>query len=265
MQDVRVLNWSQPSTGWWEYSKIFKRVDLDALDIRCLIIEVNPWTFTTYSQHPITKKRSKYRRETENWGNTEDILATTRLADGMELAYRMYLPRRSLLNWIGTVRLQLRKSEALALEPPWYHSDMEAEAKQRDNPDFFPENISRCHMLDYKFSNNRTKRFEQFLQDISDQGHEVILVHPPVVAEYYEYVNSDEKRRREFEKHKKFLDDLSSKYVFVNWQIPMDAELTDDIFVDYGHFSFSGASLYSQLLARTLGKNIEQAVARDGL
>jgi len=257
---LRFMNWSQPSFGWWEFSKAFARVDLDPLDIRVFVVEVNPWTFTTHSRHPITKKKSTYRREAENWGNMEDVLTTDSFLAGGELVYRMFLPRRTLHDWLAAVKLRSQPPRALNIEPPRYHCDKEAEETLKNNPDFFPENISRCHMLDYVFSDRKAKQFQRFLQGLVMQGAEVILVHPPVVSEYYGYVNSNAARRSEFEKHTKFLDKLSSQYVFVNWQVPTDAKLTDAIFVDYGHCSLSGASSFSHALASELQKDIEQSL-----
>ncbi|NCC61102.1 MAG: hypothetical protein EOM12_09195 [Verrucomicrobiae bacterium] len=262
---VRFMNWSQPSFGWWEFSKVFSRVDLDLLDIRVFVVEVNPWTFSTHSRDPITKKISRYSREAEYWGNVQDIPATDGFLSAVELVYRMCLPRRSLYDWVIAVKLCLEPSRAFELDPPRYHGDKEAEEKQRNNPHFFPENISRCHMLNYTFSEPKANQFKRFLRKLAMQGAEVILVHPPVVAEYYGYVNSDEARRREFKKHKKFLDELSLEYMFVNWQLPSDAQLTDDIFVDYGHCTLSGASSFSKRLTGRLRSEVEQAVARDGL
>jgi hypothetical protein len=263
---IRFLNCSQPSIESWEFSRILQCVDLRALRVRVCIVEVDPWSFSKYSCHPVTKEVQKYRRELDIWGTFRDIMAVEDPLVKGELLFRRYVPRRSLSELIRTAYIwrALRGCDA-TLSPPRYHGDADAEAERRADSNFRPEKIARCHMLNYTFSRACATQFIRFIGELSQAGITVVVVHPPVVAGYYDYVRVDPRREREFLKHMRFLDVIGSRYSFVNWQRPEDAGLTPDAFIDYGHLSLSGARQFSAALATQTKAVIEQGVARGGL
>ena len=56
-------------------------------------------------------------------------------------------------------------------------------------------------MYNYTFNETKANQFVGFLDNLQRQGITVVVVQPPVVAAYYDYVKSDSGRMSEFQKH----------------------------------------------------------------
>ncbi len=260
---VRFINCAQPSMSYWEFSKVFDHLDAKRLNVRACVIEVDPWTFSRYECHAITKEPVRHRREIETWGTAREILAVEGTLLKTRLLVQRYLPRHSVSQYIRAAEhLAKGPSETAGTLPrPPYHADRTLEHKLRDNPNFFAENISQYHMTNYTFSTTKANEFSRFLRTLTGQGITVLLVHPPVRKAYFNYVLTDPNRRKEFDKHLSFLDKLGAEYDFVNWQTPAEGGMSDDVFVDYGHLSLEGANIYSNALAQTLAPPLRKALA----
>ena len=258
---ARFLDCSQPSLSYWEFSKVFSRIDLDALKARVCVLEVDPWTFNRYGRHPVTKELVRHRFELGAWGTFQEIMSVDGALLKGKLLWQRYLPRHSLADYVQAIRCARETSPlGIALPPAPYHVDRIKEDSLRTNLDFSAEHISRCQMIDYEFSKRKADDFCHVVKNIENHGITVMVVHPPVRKEYFEYIESSPKRNAEFGKHRAFLQALSAEHVVVNWQVPEDAGMKTEAFVDYGHFTLQGAKTFSEALADRLIGPIEQAI-----
>jgi hypothetical protein len=256
--DISFHNLAQSNMDYWEYSRVFTYVLPSSLNTKLVVIEVSPQTFNAKRRNPITKEIIKYPREFEHWASLEEILSTESLGIKIELLYKKLVPRQSLKDRLWTLK-NIINTDAINpdLPIPEFHYDKDKEMKLRKDPTFFPENISRHHMMNYYFSDKKKDSFLKFLCNLRNQGCEVIIVQPPVKEQYFDYIRSDADMLKEYQQHIAFLKQLSLDYVLINWQTPDMANLNESVFVDYGHFTLEGAKQFSGLLLSSIKEQID--------
>ncbi len=259
---MRFLNLAQPSFGPWQALVILRETTQSLDNIDMLVLEINPWTFNRSIINPVTRIPEDYPHEFDVWASFDERNAVESL-DVRSRLMANYIPRRTLREYVN---LATGKLEPVAdtIPPPLYHSDQADEDRRREDSNFFPENISRYHLTEYTFSSRKAAILEELLAFCDDNGIRVVLVHPPVKATYYDYVLNDERRRTEFENHRRFIQGLQHKYPVFFWETPEDCQLDDQVFIDYGHFSFEGALAFSRHLARQLRDVFDNEAALNG-
>ncbi|MDD3605022.1 MAG: hypothetical protein PHD86_07530 [Kiritimatiellae bacterium] len=257
--DVRFINASHPAMEYWEFLRILPYVNMADINAGVCVIELNPFTFNRQLKHTVTKELQYYRREYPIWGRFRDLRTAVGVSAKTRLFWSLILPRRTFRDWsVSTRGIAGRLPEAELLPRAEYQYDMKLEEKQRNDPDFKPHNIARCHMYNYTFSEKKKDDFEQFLGELERRNLDIVLVQPPVSDRYFDYIRESEKRSAEYDRHLVYLEELSGRYRTLFWQTPADAGLDESIFVDYGHFTRDGARVFSGIMAAAM----EDAVRR---
>ncbi len=259
--DARFVNASHPAMEYWEFLRILPYVNMADINAGVCVVELNPFTFNWQLKHTVTKELQYYRRESPVWGRIRDLRTAVGVRAKLKLLWSLMFPRRTFRDWSFAIRGMSRTAPpAETLPPAAYQYDHELEEKQRNDPDFMPENIARCHMYNYTFSMKKRAIFEQFLRELEGRKLDIVLVHPPVSDRYFGCIRESGQRSAEYDKHLAYLEELSERYRTLFWQTPSDAGLDDSIFVDYGHFTLDGARIFSDLVAA----GMEDVIRRMG-
>ena len=255
--NTRFLNLAQPSFGPWQALVVLRETGKPLEDIDLLVLEINPWTFNQYIINPVTRIPEEYPHEFDVWASFDERFAMESWPVRSKLM-ASYVPRRTLKQYVDLATGKL-EPVADSIPPPLYHSDRQDEERRRKDENFFPENISRYHLTEYIFSSRKAAILDELLDFCDEHSIPVVLVHPPVKASYYDYVLKDDRRRSEFEAHRRFIRGLAERYPVFFWETVRDCNLDDQIFIDYGHFSFDGALTFSRHLANQL----RELIAKD--
>ena len=80
----------------------------------------------------------------------------------------------------------------------------------------------------------------------------MVIFHPPVQAEYYDYLASDPRMQSKFGKFRAFVHDLARDYRVVYGETLEDWGLDRSAVVDYGHFSRAGTLRFARQLCVSL-------------
>ncbi len=261
--NARFLNVTHAAMGSWEFAKLVSWIDLGAMNTRVCVVEVNPWTFNKHITYA-NKRLFPYCREVASWGTLREVWSVKGLVTKCKLVLSMVLARKSVGDWVDIGERSYGSDDVVThLPAPFYHSDREKEVVLRDNPGRRAENISKLHMWRYQFSAEKRDQFLAFIALLEAQGIAVVLVQPPVRESYFDYVKESTERFDEYQKHVAFMTDVSKDVSVFFWQVPKDAGLNEHVFVDYGHFSLDGASVFSGILAGRMEDIIAQLNGRE--
>jgi len=249
-RNITFLNLAQPSMEPWDAFVVLRNAHIDFSRIRCVVLEINPWTFNQHGLNPITKEAFRYEYEFDIWASLQERWEMEDLYTRCLLLSKMVVQRHPVTKYARALFTTRTDPEAV-LSPPKFHYDEAARQKQLHDENFYAENISRCHLYDYEFSSRLQTVFLRLLSFLQAHDIEVVIVHPPVRKEYYRYVARGA-RHAEFLEHVSFIKSLIPSHHVVYWEVPEDGGLTDEVLIDYGHFTKEGAERFSSCLWRAI-------------
>ena len=245
--DFKFVNLAQSSVGPWETLSVLRNCEQSLSSVAVLVVDIGPWSCNENALHPITHDRTDYRREYPKWATFKERLNVLGYQNKLDL-FCSYIPKYSFKEYF---QILLELDGALPqLSLPLSHGVPEVVERLASSETFMAKNISRNHMHDFQFSESKAEQIRELQRLCARCGIELIVIHPPLRACYYEYVDSSEERSEEFGNYMDFLEtELSTRTVF-SLKTPKECGLDESIFVDYGHMSQAGAVLYSRMLAK---------------
>ncbi len=245
-----VLNVARPGMGPWETLVVLRNTPSILDSVETVIVEVVPAPFNDNAIHPITHKEERHPAEFDTWatyrerkGLSDPALRYTLLAK-----YVFSLTqRRNLVRWLGIGKAILtREPWAGRMPPPPFHADPVKTAILARDPSFQATTISRCHLRNYHFCQQRAMVVRELLAFLRRRGVDVAVLHPPVRKEYYDHVASNAPLSTEFGKYRSVMRDLAEECQTICWETVEDCGLDDSVLVDYGHFSRDGAIAFTK-------------------
>lgn len=255
---VVFLNLSQPSMGPWHYAKVFGHVRGSLARVRVVVFEVSPWMFNRNALHPIKGGPLKLHDEVDKWGTFRERMEIGGTAGRLKAVAFGVIPRYPLSEWVKAVRGLAPVNE---LTIPAYRRDERLADTLRVDPVFKAENISVAHLSNFEFDDSEAQTLEQLVEKLSSGGARVFVVHPPVRAAYYDYLDRTEGAPAEFRRYKEFFESLSEKCGVLYWDTPADCGFDESIFLDYGHMTREGAAAFTSLVYSEIEGTIERAAA----
>lgn len=260
--EAQIINLSGFAMEPWEYLCILRNADTKIAANTIAIIEIEPWTFNKNKWRPVFHEPIRYSRDFPRWANLWERLnyPYPYPEDRWKMVFGHFTLlglRDSIYEWAYRIKKSGKKWPKKIPEPV-YHEDREIEISQANSTHFKAEIISRDHMKDYQFCEYKKKIFEQLLSLLSQKKYRIVIVHPPVRKEYYNYVLQSPKLLLEYHKHEQYLKYLTKNYHCIIWKIPEDMGLTSSVFVDYGHFNKEGCVMFSKKLGIELKKLFQE-------
>jgi poly-D-alanine transfer protein DltD len=242
-EKLAFLNLAQPNMGPWHYSVVLKNVGTSLSRIRLIVFEISPWMFNKNALTPRTTERFLHRDEVDSWGTWQERLEIREMDQRLEAMTVGMVSRHPLSAWITAFQ---SLDPVYELDAPEYRIDASAEEKLRSDPYFRAEYLSKYHLHEFEFDQGQKNTLEKLLEQLDSVGIAVLLVHPPVKSEYYDYLDTDHRYRAEFLKYESALEKLPSDLAY--WETPFDCGLDDAIFLDYGHLSRGGSADFARRL-----------------
>ncbi len=259
----QVVNLSWAAWEPWQYLVCLRNSDTKIGTNTIAIIEINPWTFNKIPWDPIFHE-PRLPVEFPIWANSWERLnyPYPDPEDRFDMVLGCFKPmalRAPFYTWVSRFWLGRFKGEWIGKIPKApYHEDREKEISLANNPNFKAENISRNVMKDYQFCEYKKQVFGKLLSLLYQKGYRIVIVHPPIRREFYNYVSQSPECLLEYNKHKEFLKYLAKNYLCIIWNTPEEMALTSSIFVDYGHFSRDGCVTFSKKLGVELKKLFQE-------
>lgn len=221
--------------------------------VKLIVLEISPWMFNANAIDFDGNKM--YPTPLLNqWGTIRERLTIKKMSQRIQAITINIVPRNPLSKYIAPFQ---DAKPIFELPKPEYHENLKALDQLRNDPKFMVKNISRTHLNEFKLYQDQANTLAELIKKINSFGVEVILVHPPVRSDYYDYFDIYPMQREEFEKYKSFIKSFSDKHQVIYWETPVDCGLDDSIFVDYGHLSKEGAILFTKRLSTEIKKAIK--------
>jgi len=253
MEPAKVLNLATDSGGSWEELLLLRKYPglLDATPL--VIIEVEPWMFNKNLIHPIYKKLHLFEPHFYTWATFQERLEYPDLTMKLLLLADYIWPfseRRSLNDWVFVIQSIINgRYVEPHLSIPAYHYNLEAFQSLANSPIFFAQNIAQDHMNNYEFANHKAEYLKRFIHLAEKKSKKIILLQPPVRKEYMDVIYNNPKYAETYIQYLRFIRSLVNENVHsIIWETPTDCGLNDSVFIDYGHFNYHGAYIFTQRL-----------------
>ena len=247
-----VLNLAEPDMVPWHALVVVRHAPNALSHVETVFVELAPQPFNDNARDPLTYESDSGPREFDAWATCSERMRARGMGARCGLLAEYVVPvsqRRSLIDWlmIGKAILRQEPWEG-GISGPIYHRDAGKAAALARDPRFQARTISQHHLHDFYFSDREATAFRELLALLRKRGIEVVIFHPPVRAEYFDYLASHPEIQGEFDKFRGFVRELAGEHRVVYWETLADCGLDDSAVVDYGHFSRDGALRFTRRL-----------------
>jgi hypothetical protein len=227
-----------------------------------VIIEIAHWEFNRNVLSPIGGMPEPVPQHFRHVARLSERLA----ADGMtlrmgllaDLMWPLYV-RQPLERW----QYRAQSPKPAAPPPPIHHWDKDRENNLAQAAAFKGANIVKLHFFRPEMSKFATWNLDRLLSQLRNDSRRIVLVELPARREYLHAIQEDPAKVAFYRDVQGVVRAHASGLVSsVIWEGAADCGLTEDVFVDYGHFSREGAHAFTdrffdELVAR-------QIVAKPG-
>jgi len=212
----------------------------DSVDL--VVIELSPWEFNRHVRNPVGHP-TLVPDELRYWGGLGDRLAVDDPLLRMRLLGDYLWPlskRRPLEQWDAPTSLAI----AAPPPPPIHHTDPATAAYLAKQEAFQPEHIAANHFFDPEVSAFTARNLSLLLAAVTTKPErEIVLLQLPARRGYFDTVEKSPQGRAFYDEVQRIADSQSGNHVHViAWHTADECGLQEDIFVDYGHLSLSGAA-----------------------
>lgn len=231
--------------------------------VELVVIEISVWEFNRNKRNPITGS-AEVPQHMRHWASLSDRLALDtsswqRLELLGDFVWPLYL-RRPLQRWE-------QDGQKVKADPPFsppIHWDNKSRDALAASANFKSAHVANMHFADFEMSLFTQRSMAALVAAVRKPGRRVVLLQLPARREYVNATDVSLQLTPLFRSVRDVVLSQSSADVTpLIWELPQDCGLTEDIFVDYGHFSREGALAFTDRLFDELTKQLEVAKRVD--
>jgi hypothetical protein len=141
-------------------------------------------------------------------------------------------------NTHGEMGTSRTPSKLQPLLGPLHHLDDEKREALASSRAFRGKEMAAFHFSRPSFSRFAQRNLERIITTLGHGSLRLVLLQLPARRAYIDAIKSDPDRNALYERMQDVVHGSTSEHVaFVGWEISEDCGLSEDVFVDYGHFT----------------------------
>jgi len=213
-----------------------------------VVIEVAHWEFNQNVRSPIGGLPYPIPQHFRHLARLSERLTVDGLGSRMSLLADVVWPlyeRQPLERWEDGVQ-----PVKPAVPPaPAHHWNKASREKLAGAPAFKGSNIVKLHFFQAEVSSFAVRTLDRLLARVQNGSRKIVLLELPARQEYVRSIENDPTKLAFYRDVQELVEARASGPVrTMMWEVAADCGLTEDVFVDYGHFSREGARAFTDRL-----------------